>query len=60
MNISCFAEPSAENMIWKAVGSEHITASIATGVVTATPLDPAWFGSEIVQVEACEPNRACA
>jgi hypothetical protein len=51
---------SAENMIWKAVGSEHIAASIATGVVTATSLDPAWFGSEIVQIEACEPNRACA
>ena len=51
---------SAVNMTWSVSGSEHIAASISNGVVTATSRDPAWFGSETIQVEACEPDRACA
>ena len=50
---------SAVNMTWSVIGNEHIAGSVSNGVVTATPLDPAWFGSETFQVEACEPNRAC-
>jgi metal-dependent hydrolase (beta-lactamase superfamily II) len=44
---------------WKAVGSEHIAARISDGVLIATPLDPAWFGSETIQVEACESKGDC-
>lgn len=51
---------SAANMTWRVSGNEHIAASISNGVVTAIPLDPAWHGSETIQVEACEPDRACA
>jgi L-ascorbate metabolism protein UlaG (beta-lactamase superfamily) len=51
---------SAANMTWSVIGNEHIAASISNGVVTAIPLDPTWHGSETIQVEACEPNRACA
>ena len=51
---------SPEDMLWKAVGSEHITASISDGVLTTDPLDPAWFGSETIQVEACESDQTCA
>ena len=51
---------SAVNMTWRVIGNEHIAASISNRMVTATSLDPAWFGSETIQVEACEPDRACA
>jgi L-ascorbate metabolism protein UlaG (beta-lactamase superfamily) len=51
---------SAVNMTWSVIGNEHIAASISNGEVTATSLDPAWYGSEPIRVEACEPNRACA
>ena len=51
---------SPEDMQWKAVGSKHVTASISEGVVTATSLDPGWFGSETIQVEACETKQSCA
>ncbi len=51
---------TAEGMTWSAAGSEHITASISDGVLTAHPLDPDWYGSETVQVEACEPTGTCA
>ena len=49
-----------EKLTWKAVGGEHINASISNGVVTATSLDPGWFGSESIQVEACETEQTCA
>jgi L-ascorbate metabolism protein UlaG (beta-lactamase superfamily) len=51
---------TAEGMTWSAAGSEHIAASISDGVLIAHPLDPAWYGSENVQVEACEPTGTCA
>jgi L-ascorbate metabolism protein UlaG (beta-lactamase superfamily) len=51
---------SAVNMTWSVIGNEHIAASISDGVVTVTPLDPAWHGSETIQVQACEPTGACA
>ena len=47
-------------MTWSATGSEHIAASVSTGVISATILDPAWVGSETIQVEACEPSGTCA
>ena len=55
-----FRKSTAEDMSWNSVGSEHITASISNGIISATPLDPAWIGSETIQVEACEPSGACA
>ncbi len=51
---------SAVNMTWSVIGNEHIAASISDGVMTVTPLDPAWHGSEPIQVQACEPTSACA
>jgi L-ascorbate metabolism protein UlaG (beta-lactamase superfamily) len=50
----------AKEMTWNAAGSEHIAASASNGVITANPIDPAWVGSEILQVEACEPSGTCA
>jgi len=51
---------SAVNMTWSVIGNEHIAATISDGVVTAIPLDPAWHGSETIQVQACESPGACA
>jgi L-ascorbate metabolism protein UlaG (beta-lactamase superfamily) len=51
---------SLENMTWKAVSSEHINANISDGILSATPLDASWFGSETIQIEACESKQACA
>lgn len=54
-----FRDFPADEMMWKAIASEHIALTITNGVVVATPIDPTWIGSETVQVEACEPTGAC-
>lgn len=49
----------AEEMTWTVSGSEHFALSIANGLIIANPIDAAWYGSETIQVEACEPTGAC-
>jgi len=55
-----FRKFSAEEMTWTVARSEHFAISISDGLVTANPIDAAWYGSESIQVEACEPTGTCA
>lgn len=55
-----FRKSTAEQITWNTEGSEHIAATISNGIITANPLDPAWLGSETIQVQACEPTGSCA
>jgi L-ascorbate metabolism protein UlaG (beta-lactamase superfamily) len=55
-----FRKSTAELMTWNTAGSEHIAATISNGIITVNPIDQTWFGSETIQVEACEPTGACA
>jgi L-ascorbate metabolism protein UlaG (beta-lactamase superfamily) len=49
----------ADEMSWNVSESEKIVANISEGVVTANALDSEWYGSEMVQVEACDPTGRC-
>lgn len=55
-----FRRSSASEMNWNITGGEHVTATINDGVLAAVPSEPAWTGSETLQVEACEPDGPCA
>jgi L-ascorbate metabolism protein UlaG (beta-lactamase superfamily) len=54
-----YRKTTADKMTWTVTGSKHIAAAVVNGVVTANPLDTAWYGSETVQVEACESGGNC-
>jgi L-ascorbate metabolism protein UlaG (beta-lactamase superfamily) len=54
-----YRRSAADKMTWIVTGSEHIATTIANGVIKANPTDAAWYGSEMVQVEACEPGGNC-
>jgi L-ascorbate metabolism protein UlaG (beta-lactamase superfamily) len=58
-NFLRYRRTTADKMTWNVTGNEHIAAAIADGVITANPLDTAWYGAETLQVEACEPNGIC-
>jgi L-ascorbate metabolism protein UlaG (beta-lactamase superfamily) len=52
-------EDSVEDLKWDITGSSHITATITNGVVSASAVDPAWFGFEMIKVGACTPTGRC-
>jgi L-ascorbate metabolism protein UlaG (beta-lactamase superfamily) len=58
-NFLRYRRSTADKMTWTITGYEHIAATIANGVIAANPLDATWYGTETIQVNACEPNGNC-
>jgi L-ascorbate metabolism protein UlaG (beta-lactamase superfamily) len=52
-------EENVENLSWDVTSSSHITATIANGVVSASTVDPTWYGFEMIKVGACTPIGRC-
>ncbi len=53
-------EYPADQLTWTISGHTALAAQITDGVLSITPLDPAWFGSETLYIEACDPAGACS
>ena len=53
------AYPATE-MTWNIGKGEFIEAGISDGMLSAVAADPGRLGSEILQIEACEPSGRCA
>lgn len=54
--------PDGDPVTWSAVPGANLTATIVNGVMTVTPVSPAWTGTDIVTVKVTEntPNQYMA
>lgn len=54
--------PDGDPVIWSAQPGLHLTASILNGVLTVTPVSPAWTGTDTVRIIVTEntPNMKSA
>jgi L-ascorbate metabolism protein UlaG (beta-lactamase superfamily) len=50
----------ADQLTWTVTGSADLIVENAEGVVTITPPDASWVGSETLHFEACDPAGGCA
>ncbi len=49
----------AGQMTWSTISGEHLKVDIQNGVITTTLIDDQWYGTDTINVKACESENAC-
>jgi L-ascorbate metabolism protein UlaG (beta-lactamase superfamily) len=62
LTLTDYLEPSSagDDLTWTARGGNNLDLEINAGDLSATVLDPAWRGSETVELQVCDPSGSCA